>query len=81
MESYLTFHPVHAAGCFYFKASIKPINHGKSIKGSLVELTKFRNSLEVFALIDELDLDPARNEKRISRSRKQSYRRNSWHVY
>lgn len=49
----------------------------KSIKGSLVEFTKFRNSSEVFALIDELelDLDPARNEKRISRSRKQSYRR------
>lgn len=53
----------------------------KSIKGSLVELTKFRNSSEVFALIDELDLDLARNEKRISRSRKQSYRRNSWHIY
>lgn len=53
----------------------------KNIKGSLVELTTFRNSSEVFALIDELDLDPARNEKRISLSRKQSYRRNSWHTY
>lgn len=53
----------------------------KNIKGSLVELTKFRNSSGVLALIDDLDLVPARDEERISRSRKQSYRRNSWHTY
>lgn len=53
----------------------------KNIKGSLIELTKFRNSSEVLALIDELDLAPIREEKRISRSRKQSYRRNTWRTY
>lgn len=50
----------------------------KNIKGSLVELTKFRNSSEVLALIDELDLIPVREEKRKSRSHKQSYKRSFW---
>lgn len=54
----------------------------KNNKGSLVELTKFRNSSEMLALIEELELFPVRDKKYTSsRTRKQSNKRNSWRTY
>lgn len=58
------------------------MKHDIKIKDALVEVTKFRNPMDVLSFIEELDLIPVEDEKKTSsRIRKQSNRRNSWHVY